>query len=54
MASKPPKFPVYDQKKDGNPFDWILRAAAETREKQEAKKPAKIRRDYLTGKHERG
>jgi hypothetical protein len=28
---KPPRFPSYDRRTDGNPFEWILRAAGEIR-----------------------
>lgn len=32
---KPPKLPVYDPAKDGNPFFWIIQAADKVRQARE-------------------
>lgn len=34
MTARRPKFPDYDRRRDGNPFDWIIRAAAIVRERR--------------------
>lgn len=47
--NKPPKYPVHDHARDGNAFHWILRAAADLREKQQMP-VTRIRFDPLTGK----
>jgi hypothetical protein len=33
---KPPKFPVYDADKDGNPFQWIIDQAEKLHDKLDA------------------
>jgi hypothetical protein len=35
-SAKPSKFPVHDQKRDGSPFPWIIRVAAELRAHRQA------------------
>lgn len=37
MNRKPPKFPVYDRAKNGNPFQWILAQSAALHDKQRAR-----------------
>ncbi len=34
MTTKAPKLPTYDERRDGNRFRWVLRAAEETRERR--------------------
>ncbi len=43
---KPPKYPVYNHSKDGNPFHWILDAAAKLRQ-QEKERRFKIKREFV-------
>jgi hypothetical protein len=48
---KPPKFPVYDPARDGNPFQWILAQSAALHEQQRAAAmQPRPRIDPLTGR----
>lgn len=49
-SNKPPKYPVYDPARDGNPFAWILRAAGDLRVQQEHDLRNRPRYDTLTGR----
>lgn len=51
MVSKPPKLPVYDPTKGGDPFFWILETAKKVHEERR-NAPAHQRKkiNYLTGK----
>ena len=48
--SKPSKYPAYDQAKDGNPFDWIIRQAPALHAKQAIERRNRPKYDPLTGK----
>lgn len=47
---KPPRFPVYDQSKDGNPFQWIIAQAAKLHAKEAEERRNRPRFDPLTGR----
>lgn len=49
--TKPPKFPVYDQAKDGNRFEWIIKQVAVLHEQQAKERLNRPKYDYLTGRH---
>lgn len=46
----PPKFPVYDPPRDGNPFEWIVKQAAALHEQQARGRLNRPKFDYLTGR----
>lgn len=47
---KPPKFPAYDRRRDGNPFEWILRAAEETRRRRLQERREAYFRNHTTAR----
>jgi hypothetical protein len=38
MSTKPRKFPEHDQKRDGSPFPWIIKVAAQIRAERQAER----------------